>query len=337
MTYKRCLRCSALVEMLTPVCRRCGAARWGPDTSPPEKPSRSPRLLLPALGLILVAFWVRGEWQYSRLTRQHAAERSALEEQQAAEDASLAAAIQERASAAEAAHKKLLADTEFIQGKVGARARNAEWERRLAHDPALATTVFETNLLRMSRLGADPRVSAREALTEVGRLSSPPGSRVEVVPSGDQFVVRVAFKMSALASEETGAVTKHKSNESMRREVEEISARVLRDLFDSCGTRGIAKIQVSCNHAVQRGIVPSEATESERREIMSRSSMVMDKLYRMSLDAAGARAIGDWRRLPLSELLRRMSVEFDGFNALTINPSLGPTGDPKDPNTPLQF
>lgn len=286
---------------------------------------------------MLAVFWLRGEWQLSRLTRQHAAERSALEQEQAAEDAALEEAIRERAAAEEAAHQKLLADQDFIQGKAGARARDAEWERRLAHDPTLATTAFETNLLHMSRLGTDPRVSAREALSKVALLSAPPGSRAEVVAAGDQFVVRVAFKMSALVSEEAGAVTKHTSKESMRREVEEISARVLRDLFDSCGTRGIAKIQVSCNHAVRKSIQMADATEAERREISSRGSTVMDKLYRMSLGAEVARSVADWRRISLGELLGKMTVEYDGLRTLELNKGWGAPAAHDDPNTPLQF
>lgn len=339
VTLQRCLQCSALCEALTPVCPRCGAARWGPDSRPAEPPQRLPRSLIPFLivGAFLAVFWLRGEWQWSRLTRQHAAERSALEQEQAAEDAALEEAIRERVAATETEHQKLLADQDFIQGKAGARARNAEWERRLAHDPALATTAFETNLLHMSRLGADPRVSAREALSRVALLSAPTGSRAEVVAAGNQFVVRVAFKMSSLATEEAGAVTKHRSKDALRREVEEVSARVLRNLFDSCGTRGIAKIQVSCNHAVRKSIELAEATASERREIFSRAPTVMDKLYRMSLEADAARTVADWRRISLGELLGKMTVEFDGIRTLELETTGNRNPANEDPNTPLQF
>ena len=53
--------------------------------------------------------------------------------------------------------------------------------------------------------------------------------------------------------------------------------------------------------------------------------------------ADAERAVADWRRIPLGELLRRMAVEYDGFRTLTINDAYGTPGDQNDPNTPLQF
>ncbi|MBN8248474.1 MAG: hypothetical protein J0L84_13670 [Verrucomicrobia bacterium] len=334
-----CLHCGSVVASEAADCPRCGRRQPRQvEEGPARLGSFRPGMMLGAavaVGLAIVGLW--GEWRLARLERRLAAEREFIRAS-AAEDAALhAEALRQQLADHESVHQKRVTDADLVGGHAGTRARNAEWERRVAHDPAFAISALETNLLRMSRLGADPRVSARDALREVGLLAAPPGSRVEVTPEGDRFLVQVAFKMSELTENEAGAVTKHANAESLRREVEEISARVLRELYDSCGTRGIASLQVSCNHAVRQSPIPDAATPAERREILSRAPEVMDKLYRMRMDGATAMTIADWRRVSVSELLRRMTVDYDGFDKLTLSQGDGSSGPGSDPETPLKF
>lgn len=337
---KHCLRCNFINQSEAPTCARCGTNFVGPVNSGVFENTRSPRTGMIVAGIVAVvlgASWLKGEWQLAGAARTLQAQFETRNAEYAREKADQEESIRNRLAEAEVAVQRKINDPDYVSGQVGTRARNAEWERRVAHDPRFASSPLETNLLRMARLGADPEVSARDALAEVGRLSAPKGSRVEVTSSGDLFVVKVAFKMSALAAHETGAVTKHHSTGTMRREVEEISAQVLRDLFDSCGTRGIGKLQVSCNHALRQTLIPSNITEGERRELWSRAPLVMDKLYRMSMDGAAARSVADWRRISVSDLIRRMTVEYDGFEKLTINGATLPGFPAADPDTPLKF
>ncbi len=177
----------------------------------------------------------------------------------------------------EAKHQARLRDEAVISGALASQRHGEEWARRLAHDPAVAQSVMETNLLRMQQVGVDPTRSAQEALAEVARLAAPPGSRIEVIPSGDRFAVRVAFRMSALSLHESGAVTKHHTTQSMRREIERLSARVMKAMYDYCGTRGIEKLSITCNHALRRSIIPPNATESEKHELLLRAPVVFGR------------------------------------------------------------
>src|SRR5258706_919944 len=101
--------------------------------------------------------------------------------------------------------------------------------------------------------------------------------------------------MSSLSANEAWSVTKHHTTESMRLEIEELSARVMKDLFDYCGSRGIEKLSVSCNHALRRTLFPPNATAQERQEFLRRARVEMGNLYPVSLDQRIARTVTNCR------------------------------------------
>ena len=296
---------------------------------------RSSFALFGLCGLLLAGIVAYEVPALARLKSQLKAERAEGQRRHAeaikAEQAALAAEVE----AEESAHRARLQDPAFISGAAARQMHEQEWARRLTHDPQVATTAMETTLLRMEQVGRDPAVAARAALEEVARLAAPRGSRVEVAPSGERFTVKVAFRMSSLSANEAGAVTKHHTTETMRREIEGLSARVMRDLFDYCGSRGIEKISVSCNHALRRAsIVPANATAQEKEELQARAAVTMGNLYRASLDHTQSRAVPDWRRVSMRALNRTMTVEYDGLQTLRItgtNPDSPATGDPEGP------
>ena len=329
----RCLR--ILVVGILVVGQRNVAA--GPEPPPTNSRTsglpRSSFALFGLCGLLLagiVAYEVPAQARLkSQLEAEWAEGRRRHEDAVKAEQAALAAEV----AAEESAHRARLQDPAFISGAVARQRREQEWARRLAHDPQVATTAMETTLLRMEQVGRDPAVAAQAALEEVARLTAPPGSRVEVAPSGERFAVKVAFRMSSLSANEAGAVTKHHTTGSMRREIEGLSARVMRDLFDYCGSRGIEKISVSCNHALRRAsIIPANATPEEKEQLQARAGVTMGNLYRASLDHTQSGAVPDWRRVSMSLLNRMMKVEYDGLQTLRItgaNPDSPATGDPE--------
>jgi len=197
--------------------------------------------------------------------------------------------------------------------------RAGEWARRQAHAPEFAVSPLEKSLLELEKLGRDKSVTDRDALERVAQRVTPAGSAIKIEQSASGFVVRVAYKLSAMTHGEAGAMTKHTSHGAMRSEVEEVTARVVNQLFDYCGTRGIARIIVSCNHAVIKGD----------------DNVVMDRIYRATITAEKAARVTDWRRLALSRGLALMDVE-DTISFITIN-SVRDTGDQIDPATPLVF
>jgi hypothetical protein len=327
-------------------CLRCGRALSlrQPAVPPPlpggtEAPIRPAILWLifgcSALVLIVVAGWMERAGT-ARVQARLAAEMAALEQAHEEEVAGAEAAEQERIAAEAAAHRRRLSDQRLLSGMAARERRAQEWRRRLAHEPGLAASAMEKTLLRMEQLGRDPALGAQSALEEVARLASPPGSRVEVTSAADRFVVRVAFKMSAVTEQETGAVTKHRSTAAMQREIEELSARLIKELFDYCGSRGIERLSVSCNHAVRRGLVPEGATEAERRHLLGQAGVVMASLYRVSVGGPQAATVGSWREISTSEVMRLMRVEQNGLKNLSIE-GWSSGGRQRDPDMPLEF
>ena len=289
-------------------------------------------------GLLLAGVAAYQAVAVARLKSRLAAERaeSQRQNQEAAKAEREALAVE--IAAEETAHQARLQDPAFLSGALARKRHEEEWARRLTHDPQVATTAMEANLLRMEQVGRDPAVAAQAALEEVARLAAPAGSRVQVTPSGERFTVKVAFRMSALSANEAGAVTKHHTTDDMRREIENLSARVTRDLFDYCGSRGIEKISVSCNHALRRAsITPANATAEEKEALLARAAVTMGNLYRASLNQAQARAISDWRRVPMRVLYPMMKVEYDGLQTLRILEADSGPSQTRDPEGPLEF
>jgi hypothetical protein len=244
----------------------------------------------------------------------------------------------QRARAEETAHRTRLQDSALVSGELARANHASEWRKRLAHDPEFAHSALERTILKMQKVGGDPSLAAREALDEVARLAAPPGSRVEVTNAYDKFAVRVAFKMSALSRAEAGLGTKHRSIESMRRETREASAAVIRELFDYCGARGIARLSVSCNHAVYRhGYIPGAATEAERKELEKRGAVMMACLYRVTIDASQAMGVGSWRAISIPQVMQIMRVDYDAMTGLKLGDLPADLPWKEDPEMELEF
>ncbi len=227
-------------------------------------------------------------------------------------------AIQRELKSFEAAHRARITDPAIVDGSKARAAHNSEWQRRQAHDPRLAQSLAERSLLEMEQVGADKMISAKAALEKVASLASPPGSRVAVTPEGNLFAVKVAYRMAALTSGETGATTKHTSKASMRAEIQRLSAQVTRDLFTYCGSRGISSIALTCNHTTMKSILPPGATEEEKEILRSRAKKAQSKLHRVVLDGLAARNISNWSRASEGEILKLLRVDFDGFDSIQI-------------------
>ena len=288
-------------------------------------------------GLVLAGVYGWQSMKLSRLESQLAAQRAEEQLLHETEQQQQAQARQAELEKEEGVHRARLQDPGFLSGAVARAQHETEWKLRLAHDPRMAATALETNLMQMERLGQDRALAAQAALETVARMAAPAGSRVEVTPHGTQFQVRVAFRMAALAKGEAGAVTQHTSRESLRREIEELSARVMKDLFDFCGWRGIEKLCVSCNHAAHQTLQPQNETLSERQELFQRAPIVMSRLYRVSLAQEVARAVTDWRQLSAPQIIRMQTVEYDGLKTLEITENLTPTAERSDPTGLLEF
>lgn len=223
----------------------------------------------------------------------------------------------------DAKHREFLSDAKISSGEA-AQARHAqEWKRRQDHDPALAVTAMERTLLEVERLGKDPAMTAEAALQKVAELVTPAGSRIEVKPGDNGFVVRVAFRLSAVRPYEAGAGSRHTSTAELRKEVEEVTARVIQDLFEYSGGRGIHRLSVSCNRALVVG-----KDETER--------LVMRSLYRAVIEADDSARVASWGNLSPGQVAEIMKIDHDVISGLMMV-SVVNRGLRLDPNEPLEF
>jgi hypothetical protein len=290
------------------------------------------------LALCILSLGGEAGWRQMRLNRLEAA--LAAERTQAFAGHANAVAQQDRAHARldqlDRDQRLRLTNTALLSGALARERHRKEWALRVAHDPSLARTVLETNLLTMERLGQDASLAAQSALEKVALMAAPRGSRVGIEPEGDGFRVRVAFMMSRLSRNESGAVTQFHSTAAMRVKIQELSSRVMRDLYDFCGSRGIKSISVTCDHTLRQAVVPGNATTEERQELLDRAPPIMARLYRVSLDRSHARAVADWRQVSLGTVTQLSSVEYDGLTSLTITMG-SPFQDTRDAASLLQF
>jgi hypothetical protein len=242
----------------------------------------------------------------------------------------------QRVAAEESAWRIPLENPAVVSGELARSNHAREWQKRLAQDPEFAVSALERTLLKMQKVGADPSVAAAQALEDVALLALPPGSRVEVTNALDKFSMRVAFKMSSTTAGEAGAGTKHYAMTAMRSEAEETCAYVIKEIFDYCGARGIARLSVSCNHGVGYSNVPKAATDAERKELEKRSRVIMACIYRVVIDESKAAFVPSWREISVSRVRTMMRVDYDGMAGLSLTNSVG-TAVAEDPNMPLEF
>lgn len=235
----------------------------------------------------------------------------------------LQAAFESEQTQLENQHRARLADAKLISGELANAKHEAEWQRRQNHDPALAKTLLEKTLLEVDRLGKDPALSAETALRKIAELVTPGGSRVDVKPGDNGFVVRVAFRLAAVAPEEAGGATRHTSSAEIRKEIEDVTAHILKDLFDCAGARGIQRLSVSCNRALVTG-------DEENERLRMRS------LFRGVIESNEAARVASWRTISAAQVAAMMKVEHDVISSIIITKN-GKVGLRLDPNEPLEF
>jgi len=346
---KTCTRCSTVNPDEAVSCKKCGDRTFylnRPRNSARNNSNIGIRNLLSAraAGVLICIFMgaavAEGYWRESRLSHlqsELAAERTKLTTEHAGSIAEQDRSAQLQMDKEEADQKALLQNPEVLSGAAARERHEKEWAMRMAHNGRLASTVLETNLLLMEELGQDTTLTAQTVLEKVAVLAAPPDSRAEVTPDGSEFRIRVAFMMSRLSSREAGAVTKYHTTSAMRDEIQELSARVMRDLYSYCGSRGIKSISVTCNHTVRQTVLLDGATKEEQKELFERAKPVPARLYRVSLNASQAGAIADWRQAPLSRVIELVTVEYDGLVHLTITRDRSTSQEAYDAPGELQF
>jgi hypothetical protein len=348
---KQCTYCRAMNNDEVMRCLKCGNSTFiigRPSQSRSKPGARRPApvfnlplryvvslMVVCGLGLILETAWCRG--QLSRRAAEVSRAEAEAATQRAVEVARQEKTFQGELDYLQQRYLTSLGDSNVLSGAAARQLHEAEWILRQAHNPALARTLLETNLLVMEQMGSDATLNAQLVLERVAQLSAPPGSRVEVAGDTNGFRVRVAFMMSRLREHEAGAVTESHTTSELRAAIEDVSAQVLRDLYGYCGSRGIQSISVTCNHTARLRWIPVNATPDEKKLLWGEASEKRIRFYRVRLDQPETRAIVSWRQASLPEVSRLWTVEYDGLENLTITPDFWRSEDPHDPAGELQF
>ena len=317
-----CTFCGHANRAEAPACSQCG----GSLANAPQRRFRLPwASWVPAIPVaaILCFQYAGGQKALAELRAEATTTTSQVESGQKDSMRELKEAHDAAQAQLEAKHRAMLADAKLISGEEARAKHEEEWERRENHDPKLATTVLEKTLLEVERLGKDPALNAETALRKVAELVTPTGSRIEVKPDDNGFIVRVAFRLAAVAPDEAGGATRHHSTAEVRKEIEEATAHILKDLFGFSGGRGIHRMSVSCNRALVIG-----DDDNER--------LAMRSLYRAVIEADQSARVANWRTISAGQVADIMKIEHDVISSIIITKTKR-TGLTLDPNEPLEF
>lgn len=240
-------------------------------------------------------FWKYRDAQYEKYVRSRDNELAALQ-----------AEIEYKKDLVEAPHLRQLKDPKVLDGTVARKEHEEEWRKRLAHDRQYARSKAEMTLIKVAELGRNGQLGDDAALAAMARLVAPPESTVKVVPYRGGNRIDVRFDMSKMTSGEHGARTKHTSLDSLKREVEEIMSRVMKDLYQNCKGRSLRKITVFCEHGVR-----------QMRKGISQG-VTMQSLYGADMTAEQAGKIRDWTTATEQMVMHNWAVVTNEFPNLRI-------------------
>ena len=183
----------------------------------------------------------------------------------------------------------------------------ALWKDRGNYLPRYALTAREKALLEMQAVARDPTKSERDRIRQVAIKASPNNSRVVVSQTSLGFRLSVDFDMSELTTGEIGTRTKHKTIDSLKKEVIRLTSQVANDMHLSCGHLGLNTIAIGCRHFVK--------LYDENRSYVKDSN---DVLYKVTLDATDLGNMGHNPYLDTYSITERFKVELDEFPTLSI-------------------
>lgn len=177
---------------------------------------------------------------------------------------------------------------------------------RRSYDKRYALTPREKAQLRMQRLASDSTKSYHDALIAVAREASPRGADIRVRESMRRIALHIDFDMSSITSGEHGTRTKHRTKESLKKEVISLISRVTNDVFQSCSKLNIQTIHVGCRHYVGMGDVPG-STRKENR-ILYKIRIRKDRIARFTSNPF----------LDIYSTTQYLEIEEDNFDGVWI-------------------
>lgn len=216
-------------------------------------------------------------------------------------------------SALDAKLTAIRSSEEVASGALAATKHQTEWEARKSYDIRYAQGRREKMMARMARLGGSKDLPLAKLVRKIAWMAAPEGAAVQVSEGPTGLLVSVTFDMASMASGESGSSTQHNTIRELKDAVVRITARVVKDLFGSCGWRGIERISVACTHGIEQGIGRS----------LIPGPVVTELIYQASVSGDTSSNHTAFKRYSEEDVARHFRVDHDEFGNLEIRRSFG--------------
>ena len=125
------------------------------------------------------------------------------------------------------------------------------WQARSNFDRRYAVSTREKAMLKMRQLSADRTTAADRLILQIAKEAAPRDSTINVSRGRHGWVLGIDFPMSSVTHGEHGTYTKHKTIDSLRREVLHLVAQVSYDMFHFCRDLDLDSIRIGCRHMIE--------------------------------------------------------------------------------------
>lgn len=183
-------------------------------------------------------------------------------------------------------------------------------EERKSYNRKYAITPREKIQLEMLTLANDSAKTLGDMVESVARKTAPKNSEIRANTIASGIVLDIDFDMSQLTSGEEGTRTKHKTIDSLRKEVIRLISQVTTDVYEFCRDIDIDRISIGCKHFVNQ-------------EYALEQSQVENKIiYKVSLVRKDIKQLEHNPFLDTYSVSKDFKVEIDEFPNLTIEMEL---------------
>lgn len=184
------------------------------------------------------------------------------------------------------------------------------WEERKGYDSRYAITPREKSQLEMLALSKDKTKSIEDIIKQIAVKAAPRNSTINVIPSGGGYNLDIDFDMSELSSGEEGTRTKHRTVDSLKKDVIRLISKVTNDVYQFCQDLDLGSISIGCRHFVQQ--------YNEYNTYRGQENQV---LYKIRLEKKNLKELKNNPFLDIYSTTKYFDVEVDDFPNIKISMS----------------
>lgn len=126
------------------------------------------------------------------------------------------------------------------------------WDERRNYTGKYAITPREKAQLEMLALSKDKTKRIEDIIKGIASKAAPRNSEIDVQVRGEKYGLSINFDMSELSSGEEGTRTKHRSIDSLKKDVIRLISKVTNDVYQFCQNLDLDSISIGCKHYVRQ-------------------------------------------------------------------------------------